>query len=163
MYSISVTVSEVKGVKMETVQNIAVRNEGRVARGRLVSVGLLAAVVAAGANAAVYLVAATVGTMPQDVVVNGQGLITLPMVAAMSVLGAVGGTAVYALVGRFARRPVRAFRIVAALALLLSFGGPFSIAGAPAAMVATLLLMHAVAAAVIVGFLTTLARRETRA
>jgi hypothetical protein len=49
------------------------------------------------------------------------------------------------------------------LALLLSFGGPFSIVGAPAAMVATLLLMHTVAAAVIVGFLTTLARREARA
>jgi len=147
---------------METVQNTTVRNEGRVARGRPVSVGLLAAVVAAAANAAVYLVAAAVGAMPQDVVVNGQGPITLPMVATMSVLGALGGTAVYALVGRFARRPVRTLRLVAALALLLSFGGPFSIAGAPAAMVASLLLMHAVAAAVVVGFLTTLARREAR-
>jgi hypothetical protein len=148
---------------METVQNSAVRGEGRVGRGRLVSAGLLAALVAAVANAAVYLVAAAAGTMPQDVVVNGQGPITLPMVATMSVLGAVAGTVVYALVGRFARRPVRVFRVVAAVALVLSFGGPFTIAGAPAAMIATLLLMHVVAATVVVGLLTTLARQEARA
>jgi hypothetical protein len=110
----------------------------------------------------VYLVATATGTMPQDVVVNGQVLITLPMVAAMSVLGAVGGTFAYALVIRFARRPVRVFRLVAVVALVLSFGGPFSIAGAPAPMVATLLVMHAVAAAIVVSLLTTVAPREPR-
>jgi hypothetical protein len=149
---------------METTQDSAVRGEGRVGRrGRLVRAGLLAALVAAATNAAVYLVATAAGAMPQDVVVNGQGPITLPMVVTMSVLGAIGGTVVYALIGRFARRPVRVFRVVAAVALVLSFGGPFSIAGAPAAMIVTLLLMHVVAAAVVVGSLTTLARRGARA
>jgi hypothetical protein len=145
---------------MQTVENSAVRGEGRVGRGGLVSAGLLAALVAAALNVVVYLVAVATGTMPQDVGVNGQGPITLPMVATMSMLGAVCATVVYALVGRFARRPVRVFRVVAALALVLSFGGPLSIAGAPAAMIATLLLMHVVAATVIVGLLTTLARQE---
>lgn len=143
---------------METLQDTPVRREERVAWGRLVPAGLLAALVAVVANAVVYLIAAAGGAMPQEVVVNGQGPITLPMVAAMSAFGAVGGAVVYALVGRFARRPVHVFRVVAAVALVLSFVGPFTISGAPAAMVATLMLMHTVAAAVVVGLLTTLAR-----
>ena len=143
---------------METVQNPPVRSEERIVWGRLVPAGLLAALVAAAANAVVYLVAVAAGAMPQDVVVNGQGPVTLPVVATTSAFGAVAGTIVYALVVRFTRRPVRVFRVVAAVALVLSFAGPFTIPGAPAAMIATLLLMHVVAAAVVVGLLTTLAR-----
>lgn len=146
---------------METVQNAPVRGEEeRVAWGRLVPAGLLTALVAAAANAVVYLVAAAAGAMPPDVVVNGQGAMTLTMVVTTSAFGAVAGTAVYALVGRFVRRPVRVFRIVAAVALVLSFVGPFTIPGAPAAMIVTLLLMHVVAAAVVIGLLTTIAARK---
>jgi hypothetical protein len=145
---------------METVQNVPARSEERVTWGRLALAGLLAGAVAAAANAIVYLVAAAAGAMSQDIVVNGQGPITLSMVATMSAFGAVSGTVVYALIGRFARRPVRVFRVVAAVALALSFAGPFTIPGAPAAMVATLLLMHVVAAAVVVGLLTTMAARK---
>ncbi len=146
---------------MKTVQNAPLPGEEeRTAWGRLMPAGLLAALVAAAANAVVYLVAAGAGAMPQDVVVNGQGPITLPVVATTSAFGAVAGTAVYALVGRFARQPVRVFRIVAAVALLLSFVGPFTISGAPVAMIATLLLMHVVTAVVVVGLLTTMAARK---
>ena len=113
-------------------------------------------------NVVVYLVAVAAGAMMRDVVVNGQMPITLSMVATMSVLGAFAATLVYAFVGRFAWRPVRVFRIVAALALLFSFGGPFSIAGAPAAMIATLLLTHVIAATVIVSLVTTMGRPEAR-
>lgn len=145
---------------MKTVQNGPVNGEERVAWSRLVPVGLLTALVAAVANGVVYLVAAeAAGAMPQEIVVNGQGPITLPMVATTSMLGAIAATIVYALVGWFARRPVRVFRIVAAVVLVLSFVPPFTIPGAPPAMVGTLLLMHVVAAAVIVGLLTTLALR----
>jgi len=42
---------------------------------------------------------------------------------------------------------------------VLSFVGPFTIAGAPAAMVGALLLMHAIAAVAVVGPLTTLAAK----
>lgn len=145
---------------METVQNAPVRSEERVAWVWLVPAGLLAAIVAAAANAVLYLVASVVGAVPQDVIVNGQGPITLPMVAATSMFGAVAGTIVYALVGRFVRRPVRVFRVVAAVALVFSFAGPFTIPGAPAVMVTTLLLMHVIAAAVVVGLLTTMAARK---
>jgi hypothetical protein len=97
--------------------------------------------------------------MPQDVDANGQGPITFPMVVAMSAVGAVAGTLVYALVGRFARRPVRAFRVVSVLALVLSFAGPLTIPGAPPGMVVALLVMHIIAAVIVVGLLTTLAAK----
>ena len=142
---------------METVQNAPVRGEKRVAWGRLVLVALLTAVAAAAANAVVHLVAAAAGAMPQDVVVNGQGPITLPIVAALSAQGAVAGAAVYALICRFARRPVRVFRVVAAVVLVLSLAGPFTIPGAPISMILALEVMHVVAAAVVVGLLTTMA------
>lgn len=144
---------------MENVQNAPVSAEGRVAWGRLAPVGLLAALVAAVANAAVYVVAAAAGAMPQEIVVNGQGPITVSVVAALSAQGAVAATIVYALVGRFARRPVRLFRVVAVVVLVLSLVPPFTITGAPITMILALELMHVVAAVVIVGLLTTLASR----
>jgi len=141
---------------MEATSANPVRTE-RVAWDRLVPAGVLALVLAAAANALVYLVASSLGAMPQGVDANGQGPITLPMVVAISAAGAVAGTLVYAVVGRVARRPVRTFRLVAVIALVLSLAGPFTIPGAPAAMVAALLMMHIVAAGVVVGLLTTLA------
>ena len=134
--------------------NNPVRSE-HVVWGRLVPAGALALVLATAANALVYLVASSLGAMPQNVDANGQGPITLPMVVAMSAVGAVAGTLVYALVGRLARRPVRAFHLVALIALVLSLAGPLTIPGAPAAMVAALLMMHIFAAVAVVGLLTT--------
>ena len=144
---------------MQATSTDTVRTE-RVVWGRLVPAGALALVLAVSANALVYLVASSLGAMPQDVDANGQGPITLPMVVVMSAVGAVAGTLVYALVGRFVRRPVRVFRLVSAVALVLSFVGPFTIPGAPAAMVAALLLMHTIAAVTVVGLLTTLAAKD---
>ncbi len=144
---------------MEAVQSNRVQEE-RVAFRRLLWVGPLAAVTAAVANTFAYLVASVLGAMPQDVVVNGQGPITLVVVAAVSAQGALAGAVIYALVGWFARRPVLVFRVVAAVALVLSFVTPFTIPGAPIPMVLTLELMHVIAALVSVGTLTTLARKE---
>ncbi len=143
---------------MEATSNNPVRSE-HVAWGRLVPAGALALVLAAAANAVVYLVASSLGAMPQNVDANGQGPITLPMVVATSAVGAVAGTLVYAVVGRLARRPVHVFRLVSVLALVLSLVGPLTIPGAPAAMVGALLLMHTIAAVTVVGLLTTLAAK----
>ena len=117
---------------MEKVENSTVRDGGRVRRGRLVSAGLLAALVAATVNVVVYLVAVGAGAMVRDVVVDGQMPITLSMVATVSVLGAFAATLVYALAGRFARRPVLVFRIVAALAPSTSRGGTWPSPGSSA-------------------------------
>jgi Family of unknown function (DUF6069) len=143
---------------MEAVQSSQVQGE-RVALGRLLWVGPLAAVLAAVANTVVYFVAYGLGAMPRDVVVEGSGPVTLGPVVFASVVGAVAAVVVLAVVALLARRrPIWVFRIVAAVALVLSFYTPFTIPGAPVAMVTTLLLMHVVAAVVVVGVLTTLAR-----
>ncbi len=118
----------------------------------------LAAVSAAAANAVVYFVASALGTMPQDFVVQGSGPITLAPVVFSSLIGAAGATLVFTVVALLARRPIRTFRIVAAVVLVLSFATPLTIPGAPFSMILTLELMHVVAAVIIAGMLTTLAR-----
>ena len=144
---------------METAQSSHGQVE-RVAFGRLLWAGPLAAVAAAIANAVVYFVAYGLGAMPQDFVIEGSGPITLAPVVVSSVIGAVGAVVVFAIIALLARRPIRTFRIVAAVALVLSFATPFTIPDAPLSMVLALEFMHVVAAVVIVGILTTLARAK---
>jgi hypothetical protein len=67
---------------------------------------------------------------------------------------------VFAAVALLARRPIRTFRIVAAVVLVLSFVTPLTIPGAPLSMILTLELMHVVEAVIIAGMLTTLARAK---
>lgn len=147
---------------METVQKpIIVREEESIAWGRFVLAGLLAAVAAAVSNAFVYFAALGLGFIPQGFLIrmtSGEMPLTVSLVAITSVGGAVGAAVVFAVVGLFARRPVRLFRIVAAVALVLSFAMPLTIPGAPVATILSLEVMHIVAAVVIVGLLTTLAR-----
>jgi hypothetical protein len=69
---------------------------------------------------------------------------------------------VFVLVNRFSRTPIRTYRIVAAIALLLSFippisagqGGIPNVAPASLATVITLILMHITAAAITLWALT---------
>ena len=144
---------------MEDAQVNHVQSEP-VAMERLLWVGPLAAISAAIANAVVYFVASALGAMPQDFVVEGSGPITLAPVVFSSSIGAVGAAMVFAIVALLARRPIRTFRIVSAVVLVLSFVTPLTIPGAPLSMILTLELMHVVAAVIITGMLTTLARAK---
>jgi hypothetical protein len=134
-------------------------SSGRVAYGWLLWVGPLAGAIAAVVNAVVYLLASALGAMPSDVVVPGQGPATLGAVVSIYFVPALLGALLFAVMGRFTRRPIRTFRVVAAVVLVLSFATPFTLPGAPVAMIAALLVMHVIAAAVIIGVLTTLGRR----
>lgn len=144
---------------MEDAQVSHVQNDS-VALERLLWVGPLAAASVAIANAVVYVVASALGTMPQDFIVEGSGPITLAPVVLSSLIGAAGATVVFAVVALLAQRPIRTFRIVAAVVLMLSFATPLTIPGAPLSMILTLELMHVVAAVLITGMLTTLARAK---
>ena len=152
---------------METAQNVAiVPQEGRLAWGWLVPAGLLAAVAAAVANTLIYFAASGLGFITRGFVIrmtSGGMPFTVSLVAITSVVGAVGAAAAFGVIGLFAQHPVRLFRIVAVVALALSFAMPLTIPGAPVAMVLSLEVMHVVACAVIVGLLTTLARKESGA
>ena len=81
----------------------------------------------------------------------------------LALLVVLGATIVYAVVGRFSRRPVTLFRQIALVTLVVSLipdllllGG--GMPGASIATVAPLIAMHVVAWAIAVRLLTTLAR-----
>ncbi len=78
-------------------------------------------------------------------------------------IGALGATGVFGIVRKRAARPERLFRMIAGGVLLLSFvpdvlllgdGAGDAFPGATPAGVGTLMVMHVVAAAIMVGFLT---------
>ena len=132
----------------------------RIAYRKLPWVALLAALTAAVANALVYFAGSGLGFIPQNVLVptpSGEHPLTVAPVVVSSVVGAIGAAIVFAIIGLFARRPVRLFRIVATVVLVLSFATPLTIPGAPVAMILSLEVMHVVAWAVTVGLLTTMA------
>jgi hypothetical protein len=76
-----------------------------------------------------------------------------------SVAGAVGAAVIFAVIGWFTRRPIRAFWGIAAVGLLLSFL-PIALAGVTGSSAGALALMHVVAAATNVGLLTALAGKR---
>ncbi|MDQ3285246.1 MAG: DUF6069 family protein [Actinomycetota bacterium] len=131
-----------------------------VAIERLLWATPLAAAAAAFANAVVYFVASALGAMPQDFVVQGSGPITLAPVVLSSFIGTAGAAVVFTVVALLSQRPIRTFRIVAAVVLVLSFATPLTISGAPLSLILTLELMHVVAAVIITGMLTTLTRAK---
>jgi Family of unknown function (DUF6069) len=137
-----------------------------ISYGRLPGVALLAAVAAALANALVYFAASGLGTISQSILLPspmGMSPLTVRLVVITSVIGAIGAAIIFALIGLFARHPVRLFRIVAGVVLVLSFSMPATVPGVPVAMKLSLAVMHVVTWAVSVGLLTTLVRREASA
>lgn len=138
------------------------REGGRVDFRRLPRVALLAAAVAAAANALVYFASSAAGAIPRDVPLpspTGESPMTVGLVVLATIVGAAAAAAVFAIIGRFARRPVGLFVVVATVVLALSFASPLTIPGAPLAMILSMETMHLVAWAAIVGLLTTLARK----
>ena len=134
---------------------------GRISFGRLVTFGAIAGVLAAVANGVVYLLAAALGAMPEDVAGSGGAPITLLPVVLSSIMPAIVAAVFLALLGWFTQRPIGIFRVVAVALLVLSFITLFTIPGAPAAMILALLIMHVVAAAIIIWVLTTLVPRQS--
>ncbi len=129
-----------------------------VARGRIWWVGLAAVAVATLVNGLVRALALASLTVDP-------GFLPLqsPAYLPFTIIGGGAGVLVFALLAWRARRPFTVFRIVAVIALILSYlpdlGLLNMMPGANAATVGTLMLMHTLTAAIIVGALTTLTRR----
>ena len=125
---------------------------------RLWWVGLLAIIASVAANVLVRLLAvATLDISPAFEPLSGYG-----DVISLTAFGVLGAVIVFALLARFARRPILMFKRIAAVALVLSFVPDVwllvaSVPGATAVSVGVLLVMHVVAWAISVGMLTTLA------
>ena len=143
------------------MQNTKLAGSEGITYRRLPVVALLTALAAALANALVYFAASGLGTISQSVLLPspmGVSPLTVNLVAITSAIGTVGAAIVFALIGLLARRPVRLFRIVATVVLMLSFVMPATVPGVPVAMRLSLVVMHVVACVVSVGLLTTFAR-----
>jgi hypothetical protein len=125
---------------------------------RLVWAGPLAIVGAVAANAVVRAVELAVLPVPNEFF----PLRAPASFVGLTVAGMLGAVIAYAVVGRFSKIAVRTFRIVAGVALLLSFLPDLGllVGGMPGATltgVLALMVMHVVAAAIAVGVLTGLA------
>ena len=126
-------------------------------------VGLVAAGAAALGNLIFYFISRGLGVsylMPVEP--GSTELAPLPagIVIFASIVPAVAATFLYAILGKLVSRPVTVFWIISAIVLLLSMALPF--VNLPdtvdSATVFALEVMHVIAAAAIVGVLTTLGR-----
>ncbi len=129
----------------------------RVSLKRLLWVGPLAIVAALAANFIVRAIALAVLDIPADFMPL-QTTAFIPF----TVVGLLGAIIVFAIIGRVARRPVRTFIIVAAVVLVLSFLPDIGLlaSGAPGATlpgILVLMLLHVVAAVIVVALLVRLA------
>ncbi|MDQ6602410.1 MAG: DUF6069 family protein [Chloroflexota bacterium] len=141
----------------------SVSRESRpVNRGRFALVGLATVIAATLANVLVYFVGgAFVAYDPQFLPltdVSGAIAFTLP--------AAIVAVLLYAALLRFASNPARTFAIISAVVFVVTLIPDFTytptVPGATGGQTAILVLMHVVAAGVIVGMLMALARPRSR-
>jgi hypothetical protein len=143
-------------IAMQSVTPVSTKN--RKIGLRLWWVGLLAIIASVAANVLVRLLAvATLDISPDFVALSGYGA-----VISLTTFGVLGAVIVFALLARFARRPILMFKRIAAVALVLSLVPDLlllvaSVPGATAVSVGVLMVMHVMAWAISVDMLTTLA------
>src|SRR3954453_4372093 len=87
----------------------------RVASGRLLKAGALAIVASVIANLIIRIIAVNVLGIGQEFPPLSWGP---PIV--FTIMGVLGATIVFAIIARFAKRPIRLFRIIALVVLVLS-------------------------------------------
>jgi len=135
----------------------------RISMRRLLWVGPLTAVVAAIANVIVREIGVLIGTVPSDLMILQE-----PGVAGSTIIQVLLGVLVFALLAKFAKNPIRTFRIVAIVALILSLSNPIMVlTGAfpigvtiSVATMLTMMVMHVVAAAITIWMLSTLTTEQ---
>jgi hypothetical protein len=139
-----------------------VRTSRAAGWGRVARVGLATVAASVAANTLVYFLGSTlVSYDPQFLPlanVSGAIVFTLP--------AAIVAALIYAVLLRFARRPARTFTIISAIVFVATLVPDFtyipSVPGVTVAQTAILVLMHSVAAVVIVRMLTALPRPQSR-
>jgi hypothetical protein len=135
----------------------------RISMRRLLWVGPLTAVVAAIANVIVREIGVLLGAVPSDLMILQE-----PGVAGSTIIQVLLGVLVFALLAKFAKNPIRTFRIVAIVALILSLSNPLMVlVGAfpigvtiSVATMLTMMVMHVVAAAITIWMLSTLTTEQ---
>jgi Family of unknown function (DUF6069) len=131
----------------------------RFATRKLLWVGPLAIVVVAIANLIIRTIAVAFFGVP-----DGFLYLQAPFVIGSTVIFLLLALLASVLVNRFARRPIRFYRVLALVALFVSFLNPvmafadlFPVPGMNVHIFWTMIVMHIVSAIIAVGLLTTLA------
>lgn len=143
---------------MSTTQTSQVASEQRIAFGRLWWVGLLTIIVAVVVNILISLLAKAL--FPVAPTFLPLQMYFLPF----TVFGSLGAIIVFALLGRFARRPISTFRRTVWIVLLVSFIPDLLVGflrpypGTTPLEVGTLMLMHLATAMICLNALTRLIR-----
>lgn len=134
-------------------------SQERFAIRKLIWVGPLTIIVAALVNLVIRTIAVTFFGVP-----DGFTYLQAPFVIGSTIIFMLLALLAFVLVGRFARHPVRFYRILALVALFVSFlfpvqalTGLFPAPGMNLHIFWTMIVMHTVTASIAVGLLTTLA------
>jgi hypothetical protein len=145
-----------------TMSLSASRASCSISWGRVALVGLAAVIAATLANTIVYIVGDAIIGYDADFVV----LSTIGGTYFFTIMLAIAAVLVYAGVLRLSRNPARVYTIIAAVALVVSLIPDITyiptVEGSSNGQTAVLMVMHVVAAAVIVAMLTMLAGPRTR-
>jgi hypothetical protein len=116
--------------------------------GSLARSGVVAGVLSAVVNAAVFAVAVAAGIFPSLTFQPDAGAqMSVEPVVLVSVVGVLAAVGVFALLRRAVAKPVPVFLRIAAVVLLLSFVAPFAIPGTAVAQAIVLNVQHVVVAA----------------
>lgn len=138
----------------ETTTSTATKSRA-VATGRLWWAGALAALLASVVNLVIYFAFPAIFNFTLAIPLSSSQPEQLPfiVVIVVTVLASLVATGLMALLKLTTNRPVTIFRVVAAVILLASLGGPFSLPVALSIQL-TLSVMHILTAAIIIYFLT---------
>lgn len=88
------------------------------------------------------------------------GPLTIDNLVQATVPPAIGAAILLAILNRFTSRPIRVFQWIAAIVLLVSFGGPLFLPPLETSTRIVLSIMHVVAAGAIVGVLSMLGKEK---
>lgn len=147
---------------MSTAQTSYVASEQRVAFGRLWWVGLLTIAIAVVVNLLISLLAKALFPVAPTFLPL-QTMIFIPF----TVIGSLGAITVFALLGRFARRPFTTFQRTVWIVLLVSFIPDLLVGflqpypGTNPLEVGTLMLMHVAVAMICLNTLLRLSRAQS--
>ncbi|MDQ2997428.1 MAG: DUF6069 family protein [Chloroflexota bacterium] len=128
----------------------------RIDNGRLLRVGALAIVASVIANLIIRIITVDLLGIGKEFLPLGWGP---PII--FTIMGVLGAVAVFAIVARFSKRPIRLFRIIGLVVLVLSLLPDIGLLNANAmpgtslGSVIALMLMHVAAGAITIWLLTT--------
>lgn len=136
-------------------ESISSTKSPAVASGHLWRSGALAALLASVVNLIIYFAVPAIFNFTLAIPLTSAQPEQLPIVVVIviTVLASLVATGLMALLVRTTKRPVTVFRVVAAILLLVSLGGPFSLPVALGIQL-TLSVMHILTAAIIIYLIT---------